>query len=231
MSRKNIDFGDKIIKTSHFCKNKKVIKIDDINVNKILVSEEEPCGSRNSFKYFIGYNNDNVIRPLCIKLPQMTGCVKNFDGNRTMSFKINDSKLLKNYNQIWKKVKKLLKIKFDSEPIYGNNDKYIKTKIKMYGDSVNTNFQSKCVSKEKAQCKSSSIIMLDFVVKAKKKYYPQTLLEECKYEPKRIKMENLIDGDLEKSSSNESDNEAANESDNNFNDELESDADIGESNE
>ena len=73
--------------------------------------------------------------------------------------------------------------------------------------------------------------MLDFVVKAKKKYYPQTLLEECKYEPKKIKMENLIDGDLEKSSSNESDNEAANESDNNFNDELESDADIGESNE
>ena len=73
--------------------------------------------------------------------------------------------------------------------------------------------------------------MLDFVVKAKKKYYPQTLLEECKYEPKKIKMENLTDGDLEKSSSNESDNEAANESDNNFNDELESDADIGESNE
>ena len=53
--------------------------------------------------------------------------------------------------------------------------------------------------KEKAPCKCLSIIMLDSVIKAKKKYYPQTLLEECKYEQKRIKIENLIDDDLEKS--------------------------------
>ena len=65
--------------------------------------------------------------------------------------------------------------------------------------------------KEKVPCKSLSIIMLDSVVKVKKKYYPQTLLEECKYEPKQIKMENLIDDDLEKSSSDESDNDSSNE--------------------
>ena len=47
--------------------------------------------------------------------------------------------------------------------------------------------------------------MLDSVIKAKKKYYPQTLLEECKYEQERIKIENLIDDDLEKSDSAESD--------------------------
>ena len=68
--------------------------------------------------------------------------------------------------------------------------------------------------------------MLDSVVKAKKKHYPQTLLEECKYEPKKIKMENVIDHDLEKSSSDESDKEA----DNDFNDETESDKDNDESN-
>ena len=79
---------------------------------------------------FIGYNDDDVIIPLCIKLPQMIGYVRNFDGNRTMSFKISDSKLLKKYNQIWKRVEKLLKIKFDSEPVYGDNDKYIKKKNK-----------------------------------------------------------------------------------------------------
>ena len=73
--------------------------------------------------------------------------------------------------------------------------------------------------KEKAPCKSLSIIMLDSVVKAKKKFYPQTLLEECKYEPKKIKMENLTDDNLEKSSSDESDSEADNDS----NDETESD--------
>ena len=54
------------------------------------------------------------------------------------------------------------------------------------------------MSKEKVPCKCLSIIMLDFVIKAKKKYYPQTLLEECKYEQEKIKMENLIDDDLQK---------------------------------
>ena len=48
--------------------NKKVGKIDDVDVNKILVSKEEPYGTKNSFKYFIGYNDNDVVRPLCIKL-------------------------------------------------------------------------------------------------------------------------------------------------------------------
>ena len=148
-------------------KSKKVIKIDNIDVNKILVSKKKPYGSKNSFKYFIGYNDDDFIRPLRIKLPQMIGYVRNFDGNWTMSFKISDSNLLKKYNEIWKKVEKLLKIKYEGEPVYGNNDKYIKTK-KIYGDSVNTNSQGKSVPKEKAPCKCLSIIMLDSVVKAKK---------------------------------------------------------------
>ena len=59
--------------------------------------------------------------------------------------------------------------------------------------------------KEKAPFKSLSIIMLDFVIKAKKRHYPRTLLQQCKYESKKIKMENLIDDDLAKSSSDESD--------------------------
>ena len=71
-------------------------------------------------------------------------------------------------------------------------------------------FRRKMPPKEKAPCKCLSIIMLDSVIKAKKKYYPQTLLEECKYEQEKIKMENLTDDDLEKSSSDESDSEADN---------------------
>ena len=57
--------------------------------------------------------------------------------------------------------------------------------------------------KEKATCKFLSIIMLDFVIKANKKYYPQTLLEECKYVEEKIKIENLIDDNLEKIDSND----------------------------
>ena len=74
-----------------------------------------------------------------------------------------------------------------------------------------TNFHGKKMHKEKAPCKCLSIIMLDSVIKAKKKYYPQTLLEECKYEPKKIEMENLIDDDLEKSSSDKSGSESDND--------------------
>ena len=73
----------------------------------------------------------------------MIGYVKNFDDNKTISFKVDDNRLLKKYNKIWEKIGNLMHIEFDSEPVYGDNDKYIKTKIKLYGDKVNTNFQSK----------------------------------------------------------------------------------------
>ena len=131
-----------------------------------------------------------------------------------MSPKISDKEFLKKYNQIWKRVQKLLKTEFDSEPVYGDNDKYIKTNIKIYAGSMITNFQDKKVPKEKGPCKCLSIIMLDSVIKAKKKYYPQTLLEECKYEREKIKIENLIDDDLEKSLSDESDSISDNDKDN-----------------
>ena len=105
-----------------------------------------------------------------------------------------------------------MNIKFDTEPVYGDNDKYIKTKIKSYGDKINTNFQDKIIPKENTSYKCLSLIILDSVIRANKKYYPQTLLEECKYEIKKNKMENLINDDL--SSSDESDNESDNEFDN-----------------
>ena len=124
-----------------------------------------------------------------------------------MSFKINDKQLLKTYNQIWKKVEKLLKIEFNSNPVYGDDDKYIKTKIEPYADSMITNSQGWKMPKEKTPSKCLSIIMLDSVIKAKKKYYSQTLLQECKYEQERIKIEKLINNDLEKNESDESDSE------------------------
>ena len=101
-----------------------------------------------------------------------------------------------------------MKIQFDSKPVYGDNDKYIKTKIKTYSGSVITNFQGKKMPKEKTVCKCLSIIMVDSVIKPKKKYYPQTFLEDCKYEPKKIKMQNIIGDDLEKSKSDESDSDS-----------------------
>ena len=129
--------------------------------------------------------------------------------------KVTDKKLLKNYIKIWEKVSNLMYVKFDSEPFYGNNNKYIKTKIKIYKDIVNTNFQGKKVPKENASYKCLSLIMVDSVIKTSKEYYPQTLLEEYKHETKKTKMENLINYELELSSSDdETDNKSGNESDN-----------------
>ena len=137
---------------------------------------------KNSFKYFIRYNDNDVIRPLCIKLSQMTGYIRKFEGNTTISFKISNKQLLKKYNQICERVEKLLKMEFDSKPVYGNNDKYIKTKIKIHAGSMIKNRQSKKMPKDGR---------IDSVIKTKKKCYPQTLLKKRKYEQEKIKMENL----------------------------------------
>ena len=99
----------------------------------------------------------------------MTGYVRKFEINPTMSFKISDKKLLKKYNQIWKIVEKVLTIEFDSKAVYGDDDKYIKTKIKIYGGSVNKNFQDKKMPKGKAPCKLSISNNARFCYQSKEK--------------------------------------------------------------
>ena len=128
---------------------------------------------------------------------------------------------------IWERISNLMNIEFDpvygdNDPVYGDNDKYIKTKIKVYEDRVNTNFQGKKVRKENASYKCLSLIMLDSVIRVNKKYYPQTFLEECKYIIRKNKMENLINDDLDLSSSDKSDTESDNEPDNEANNEIDS---------
>ena len=105
MSEKSVNFGDKNIKKCKFYRNKKAFKIYDIDLNKILVSKEELYGANKSLKYFIGYNDNDDIRPLCITFPQIIGYVKCFESKKIMFFQISDNKLLKKYTQIWKKLK------------------------------------------------------------------------------------------------------------------------------
>ena len=100
MSGKNVNFDDKKNKKNDFYKNKKVTNIEEIDVNKTLVSKKEAYGTKNSFKYFIRYNDNDVIRPLCVRLPQMTGYARKLDENATISFKAKNKQLLKNYNKI-----------------------------------------------------------------------------------------------------------------------------------
>ena len=113
-------------------------------------------------------------------------------------------------------IEKLMKIDFESKLVYDDDDKYIKTKIKIYENSIITNFHNKKMSKEKAPCKCFSIVRIDSVIKANKKYYPQMLLEECKYIQEKIKTENCINEDLENS---KSDNGSNDETKSDFNNE------------
>ena len=91
-----------------------------------------------------------------------------------MSLQVNDKQILKSYNKIWEKVERLMFTEFDSEPTYGDDDKYIKTKIKSYKDSITTNFY------KKDTCKCPLCIQ---------KYYPQIFLEECKYKQQQQKQQ------------------------------------------
>ena len=95
MSKKSINIGDKKVNKSNFCKNKKLFKIDDIDVDKILISKKESYSTKKSFKYLIGYNDNDVIRRLFIRFPQMIEYFKSFSNAMTISFKVNDKKLLK----------------------------------------------------------------------------------------------------------------------------------------
>ena len=111
------------------------------------------------------------------------------------------------------KIRDLIGKKFDAELVY--SDKYIKTKIKSYNKDIRTNFlgegNSKKVPKESCTYKCFSLISLDSVIQMGKKYYPQTLLEECKYKLTKKKIEDLITDDFD--SSSESDGESDSEYD------------------
>ena len=80
--------------------------------------------------------------------------------------------------QYMEKVRNLLNIKFDTKTVYGDNDE-------MCGDKVNTNFKGKKIPQENTAYKCLSLIMLDSVLRVNRKYYPQTLLEECKCKIKK----------------------------------------------
>ena len=110
-------------------------------------------------------------------------------------FFTDNNEFLERYTAIWEKISNLVNKKFDSDPIY--NNKYINTKIRSYNNDIETNFRNidnknnKLPEKNKP-CKCVSLISLDSIIKINKKYYPQTLLQECVYELINKKVENII---------------------------------------
>ena len=118
MREKIINFKDKKINKKDFYNNKKQFNIEDIDINKILISK--PKKYENIKKYIIGYD-DNNIGQLQLFFPKMTGYLNIFgDGTRKMSFISDNNEFLEKYAKIWEKISDLINKKFDSDPIYNN---------------------------------------------------------------------------------------------------------------
>ena len=113
---------------------KQAIPLDSVDLDKIVVSNKLKI-NESTWKYLCGYLNNDVVQPLCVILPQMSGYIKYFDNvNKNMSFVTEDEKVHNKYNEIWEAIRKLLKVKYASDRI--RDGKYIVTKLKIF-DKVN----------------------------------------------------------------------------------------------
>ena len=177
-------FGDIEVSKKEFYDIKIAVKLKEVEVDKIVVSNKVRVNDDIS-KVFICYMDDNVV-PLCLLLPQMSGWIKYFEnGGKNMSFKIEYDELYLKYNEIRNKIKELLgRIKLSSDVVY--DDQYIKTKVKTF-KMVKTLFDDDKIPEEKIQYECIPCIGIDSVLKVDKKYYPQLYLEQCKYKIKKKK--------------------------------------------
>ena len=115
----------------------------------------------------------------------MTGYKKYFDnGGQNMSFKIEDESVYSKYNEIWNTIKKLLNIRFHSQPIY--DDKYIKTKVKSFNGVLNTLFSDNKILKERNHYICIAAICINSILKVDKKSYSLVYLEQCKCKASRF---------------------------------------------
>ena len=116
MNLKKIKFGNKEINKKEFYSSKEAILLDSVDLNKIVVSKKWEIDDK-TYKYFCGFLNSDVIKTLCVILPQINGYIKYFDdGGKNMSF-VTDDEVYEKYNEIWEVIRNLLKIDFTVNPV------------------------------------------------------------------------------------------------------------------
>ena len=191
-------FGDIEVTKKEIYENKQGIKLKDIIVKNIIVSNKVKISDK-TVKYYTGYIIEYNVVPLILLLPVMSGWIKCFvNSGKNMSFKIEDDEVYAKYNNIWNKIKDLLSgIRLSSDIIY--DEQYIKTKVKTF-KTVKTLFSNNIIPEEKIECECISCISGDSVLKIERKYYPQVYLEQCKYKVKEGEIKSLIDYDLDSDS-------------------------------
>ena len=140
MSSQKIKLGDKEVDKKKFCSSKEATLLDSVDLSKMVVSSRWKLHD-TTYKYFCRYLNNDVIKPLCVILPQMSGYIKYFDnGGKNMSFVTDDKEVYGKYDEIWNVVKSLLKLKFAASHI--RDDKYILAKLKIFKKKNVTTFNN-----------------------------------------------------------------------------------------
>ena len=138
MSEKTLKFNNIRFNKKEFHKPKEPIDLLSVDLDQIVVSYKFKHNDEG-FKYFIGYLKGEIVKPLCIILPQMSGYIKYFkNGGKNMSFLIRDNEVWEKYEKIWYVIKNKLSIKFHREPIY--EQKNLKARVREFDGVIKTNF-------------------------------------------------------------------------------------------
>ena len=128
MSEKALKFNDIRLNKKEFHKPKEPIELMSVILDQIVVSDKFKHNNKG-FKYFIGYQEGGIVKPLCIILLQMSGYIKYFEnGGKNMSFLIKDDEVWEKYDKMWDAIKNKLGIKFHSNPAY--EYRYLKAKVR-----------------------------------------------------------------------------------------------------
>ena len=146
-----------------------------IIVDQIVVSDKFQHNNEG-FKYFIGYPEGGIVKPLCTILPQMNEYIKYFENaGKNISFFIKDDEVWEKYDKIWDAIKNKLGIKFHSDPVY--EYKYLKAKVREFNGAIKTNFLGNDMPKENMYT-YITYITIDSVLKIDKKKSSATLFRE-----------------------------------------------------
>ena len=166
MSERTLRLKNVRANKKEFYKSKQPIDLMSVNVDQIVVSDKFKHNNEG-FKYFIGYQEGGIVKPLCIILPQMSGYIKYFEnGAKNMSFMVKDGDVLDKYNKIWDKIKEKLNIKFHSKHVYDQT--YIKVKVREFDAVIKTNFLGNKVPRENIHYTCIACITLDSVMRMDK---------------------------------------------------------------
>ena len=167
MSEKTLKFNNIRVNKKEFHKSKQPIDLMLVNVDQIVVSDKFKHNNEG-FKYFIGYQEGEIVKPLCIILPQMSGYIKYFEnGGKNMSFLIKDDEVWEKYKQIWDVIKNNLGIEFHSEHVY--EKAYIKAKVREFRSMIKTKFLGNDMPKENMHYTCIAFITIDSVMRIDKK--------------------------------------------------------------